>query len=227
MVEILEKTAVPIERIHPWTKNPRDIKKKDLDRLKTQLKRLGQFRNLICIKNSTAPPEAKEETVPDSELIVIDGNQRLKAMQELGFTKVNVTIIKVDSMSELIELSLAANDRAGKYDDGELAELLYPYVEDIPLNAYKVDLAPAASLQSVIDAFTPDLEMEEDKLPEEIDEPVWVQLGDIFEVDGHRIMCGDSLNLDHVKALTGGQTIDMVFTDPPYNVGYESRKLGP
>lgn len=58
--------------------------------------------------------------------------------------------------------------------------------------------------------------------------PAWVpqtntQIGDIFHLGRHRIMCGDSTNTDHVKKLMLGHEADMVFTDPPYNVDYEGQ----
>jgi DNA modification methylase len=50
--------------------------------------------------------------------------------------------------------------------------------------------------------------------------------GDIWILGEHRLMCGDSTNIDAVERLMNGTKADMVFTDPPYNVGYdpESRK---
>jgi DNA modification methylase len=36
-------------------------------------------------------------------------------------------------------------------------------------------------------------------------------------------MCGDSTDLETVKKLTGGGQIDMLLTDPPYNVGYSEK----
>ena len=39
----------------------------------------------------------------------------------------------------------------------------------------------------------------------------------------HRLMCGDSTSIDHMKALTQGQLVDMWLTDPPYNVAYEGK----
>jgi DNA modification methylase len=35
-------------------------------------------------------------------------------------------------------------------------------------------------------------------------------------------MCGDSTNAENVKKLLGDTVMDMIFTDPPYNVGYKS-----
>ncbi len=47
--------------------------------------------------------------------------------------------------------------------------------------------------------------------------------GDIWLLGDHRLMCGDSTNLEHVERLVGNQHVDMVWTDPPYNVDYEGK----
>lgn len=45
--------------------------------------------------------------------------------------------------------------------------------------------------------------------------------GDIYQLGRHRLMCGDSTSIDDVEALSCGNAIDLVVTDPPYNMGYE------
>ena len=39
-------------------------------------------------------------------------------------------------------------------------------------------------------------------------------------------MCGDSTSKDDVSELIDGNVMDMCFTDPPYNVNYESANTG-
>ena len=50
-----------------------------------------------------------------------------------------------------------------------------------------------------------------------------VTLGDIWQLGSHRLMCGDSCDIEQVKKLCDGQQVDCWLTDPPYNValGYE------
>lgn len=47
--------------------------------------------------------------------------------------------------------------------------------------------------------------------------------GDVWLLDGHRVMCGDSTDIEQVKALCGGVLADLWLTDPPYNVAYEGK----
>jgi DNA modification methylase len=62
----------------------------------------------------------------------------------------------------------------------------------------------------------------DDEAPEVQDEAV-SQIGEIYELGHHRLMCGDSTDPEQVGRLMGGEKADMVFTDPPYNVAFSGR----
>lgn len=73
--------------------------------------------------------------------------------------------------------------------------------------------------------FDKDTEVEEDEVPEVNEsEPAKSKLGEVYHLGNHRLMCGDSTDTGNVAILMDGQKADMVFTDPPYNVGM-SRSL--
>jgi|TARA_R110000772_G_scaffold79446_2_gene169898 DNA modification methylase len=61
---------------------------------------------------------------------------------------------------------------------------------------------------------------DEDAVPDVPENPVTV-LGDVWMLGNHRLMCGDSTSIDAVDKLMAGQKADMVFTDPPYGLGYD------
>ena len=70
-------------------------------------------------------------------------------------------------------------------------------------------------------AFEEPQEIVEDEAPEvDVDSEPITQLGDIWQLGEHRLMCGDSTDKATVELLMDGNKADMVFTDPPYNIGY-------
>jgi|SRR5690625_2383370 len=54
-----------------------------------------------------------------------------------------------------------------------------------------------------------------------LDDHLKINIGDIFQLGDHRLMCGDATNPEHVKLLAGNIAPDLWITDPPYNVAYE------
>lgn len=50
------------------------------------------------------------------------------------------------------------------------------------------------------------------------------KLGDVWLLNQHRIMCGDSTNPQHVQQLMMNEKADMAFIDPPYNVNYRGHR---
>ena len=50
-----------------------------------------------------------------------------------------------------------------------------------------------------------------------------VQSGEIWQLGEHRLMCGDATNPEDVKKLVGENKIDLLLTDPPYNVNYNGK----
>ncbi|MEE9223031.1 MAG: DNA methyltransferase [Nitrosomonadaceae bacterium] len=63
---------------------------------------------------------------------------------------------------------------------------------------------------------------DEDAVPDPPENPITI-LGDIWILGNHRLMCGDSTSIDAVDRLMDGHKADMIFTDPPYNVGFNGR----
>ena len=63
-------------------------------------------------------------------------------------------------------------------------------------------------------------EVVEDDVPDVPENPV-SKYGDIYQLGQHRLMCGDATKLRDVEILLAGESVDLVITDPPYNMGYE------
>lgn len=133
---------VPIAQIVLWEKNPRGILKVDFERLKRQIRRLGVYKPLVACREN-------------GKYVVLGGNMRIRALQELGFKEVDVSVVEAKTEREKIEISLSDNDRAGYYEEEKLAELVQPYLEEIDLEEFKVDLRSAVSLKKICEGLGP------------------------------------------------------------------------
>lgn len=62
----------------------------------------------------------------------------------------------------------------------------------------------------------------------ELKKPVFSKAGDVWQLGIHRLLCGDSTQPETYQRLLQGTPVNLVVTDPPYNVNYEGRakKLG-
>jgi hypothetical protein len=190
-----QSQIVPIEKLEIWQDNPRFINEKDFARLKRQIQQLGEYKPLIVY------PE-------NNHFVVLGGNMRLRAYKELGKTECWVSIQNPKSEKEKLELALSDNDRAGEYDDQKLAELVYPFKDEIKLEDFKVDLGKPIDLGMVLDRFGPTGEDDFDADAEagKIGEPQ-SKRDEIYQLGRHRLMCGDATSREDVEKLMDGQSV--------------------
>lgn len=211
-----KKSNTPVNEMRPlsalslWDKNPRSIKEGRFEELKNRLQRLGQ----------TKPLRVTEEGV------VIGGNMRLRAMQQLGWDEAWVSVSPAKTDREIFDEALTDNEEFGYYEQEQVAELaLNLGLSPLELRSYEISLGAPTTLDILIDKFGP--EVEEDEVPELDDEnPPVSKLGEIYRLGRHRLMCGDSVSLDDVGRLMNGEQAHMVFTDPPWNVNYGAVEKG-
>jgi DNA modification methylase len=194
---------VPIERVEPWADNPRGIKTKDYERLKRQILELGIYKPLVCYREN-------------GKFVVLGGNMRIRALKDIGMKEVEVSVVEAKTKAQKIKYALSDNDRVGFYEEDKLAELVYPHLEEIKLEDFKVDLGEAIDLKQVVERYGPDIDDGADDVPEIDDTPAVTKMGDLFTLGKHRLLCGDSTKAEDVARLMRGEKADMVFTDPPY-----------
>lgn len=202
---------VPISKVDVWEKNPRNIKTKDFERLKKQIKELGVYKPLICVQEN-------------GKYTTLGGNMRLRALREMGIQEIDISIIKAETEAEKIKYALSDNDRAGEYMEDELAELVYPHKDEIGLEDFKIDLGEPVDLQNLIEDYAPNLDGSEDEVPEVDDSPAITKSGDLFTLGRHRLLCGDSTKVEDVARLMDGKGAALL-TDPPYNVGLKYKSI--
>jgi site-specific DNA-methyltransferase (adenine-specific) len=186
-------------QIEGLPKNPRILKDDKFIKLKKSLEddpEMLQLREVIVYDNN-------------GELIVICGNMRLKALKELGIKEVPTKILPSDTPIEKLKAyTIKDNVSFGDHDWSLLSEWDSEQLEEWGLEVPSFETEVLEAEEDDFDTTPPE-------------EPITV-LGDLYEIGDHKLLCGDSTDSDQVEKLMNGQKADMVFTDPPYGMHYES-----
>jgi len=196
--------TVPINKIKPNPRNPRLIKDETFEKLcksLTEFPEMLEKRPLVCF------------TDVDGKFVVLGGNMRLKAANEVGLKQLPILLADDWTEEQKNEFLIKDNVGFGEWDWEQIK------------NDWDVEKLDEWGLD-VPDFTATVLEAEEDEfdVPEggiETD----IVLGDLFEIGEHRLLCGDSTCSDTVAKLMNGQKADMVFTDPPYRVSFQGQRI--
>ena len=188
-----------ISDLIPYESNPRNLTEK-------------QYKDL---KKSLTKFNLAEIPAINLDNKICAGHQRLKIMSEVYGSDFEIDVRVPNrklSEKEFQEYNVRSNKNTGEWQF------------DILANEFEVD----ELIEWGFDEKELDLNLwndtDESKLDEvpEVPKVAVSKLGDLFILDGkHRVMCGDSTKAEDVEKLMDGKKADMVFTDPPYGIGYE------
>lgn len=149
----------------------------------------------------------------DRKNTIIGGHQRIKAAQELGLTTFPCVEVDLNEKQER-ELNVRLNKNTGQFDFEKLIEQF----EMDDLESWGFVEADFSELEEKVAREKKD----PDAVPE-IPEEAITNLGDIYQLGEHRLMCGDSTDIKTVEKLMGDEKADLIVTDPPYNVSYTGK----
>jgi site-specific DNA-methyltransferase (adenine-specific) len=165
--------------------------------------------------------------VVDADLVIIAGHTRYHAAKQLGLETVPVHVA-VDLTPDQVQAYRLADNKLSElaeWDEAGLAKELQAISEtDIDLTLLGFDAGDfAKALLASEEKETIELPMgDEDDCPEPPTEPI-TKAGDVYQLGKHKLICGDSTSMDSYRKLLGAEMVDMVLTDPPYNVAYEGK----
>ena len=189
-MDVIEKK---LKDIKPYEKNPR---KNDSA--------------VDAVANSIREFGFKVPVVIDKDNVIVCGHTRYKAAKKLGLDKVPC-VVADDLTEEQIKAYRLADNKVSELAEWDI-DLLGEELDgifDIDMSDFGFDLSEEEEEET---------EVIEDEIPQEV-EPIAKQ-GDIWQLGRHRLMYGDSTSVTDVEKLIDGNKIDMLFTDPPYNMHY-------
>ena len=162
----------------------------------------------------------------DGANTIIAGHGRVMAAQALGLAL--VPCIRLTHLSD-------AQRRAYVIADNKLAEqagwdmaTLAREVEDLSAEGFDIDLLGFGDdeLADILgQPKDPDTGVNGSNIDDAPDlQPAPAsQLDDVWVLGQHRVVCGDSTSASNLQKLLKGGGADMCWTDPPYNVAYETK----
>ena len=155
----------------------------------------------------------------DEQDRVIAGHGRLEAARLLGLSTVPVVIVRGLSDAQRRALILADNKLA--LNAGWDADLLRGELLELKLEGFDLNLTgfDAGEVLDLTGGTGPE-DADPDDAPALPDVP-FSGLGDVWTLGPHRLVVGDSTLQDTYDTLLGGEKVDIVWTDPPYNVAYK------
>jgi len=171
------------------------------------------------IKNSITEFGYVDPIIVNSDMTIIGGHQRWSVLKTLGYTEVDCVVIEIDKTKEKA-LNIALNKVTGEWNKELLADL----IKD--LQSLDYDVAMTGFDPPEIDELFNDVHSKETKeddfnVEDELKTPAISKQGDVWLLGRHRLVCGDSTKAEVFDALLEGKKVNLVVTDPPYNVAYE------
>lgn len=193
------------ERLSLWSGNPRRIapdRFEDLKRVLASDREMLRARPLVALPDGT----------------VVMGNQRLRAIWELGWGTVPVLVVDLEPARARL-WALRDNNVWGEWDEASLGELL------AELAGEGVDVLLTGFESTDLDRLLSGLQLakEPDDAPSlPIGEPD-SRPGQRYWLGRHCVMCGDATDPEQLRKLVADAEAEVFWTDPPYGSRYQGK----
>jgi len=200
--------TIEVEKLIPYANNPKEHPEEQVNEIASSIKNYGFVQPIV--------------TDADNEIII--GHGRLEAAKKLGLDEVPVIKHEDITEAEAQALRLADNKIA---DTGMEQEKLAVELDQLTDQENYEELVTGFTEErtsEILDEYRAQTEgeLEEPDAPEMEEVETDIQEGEVYQLGDHRLMCGDATDEDDVETLMDGKKADMVFTDPPYGINYQS-----
>lgn len=213
--KVKELIYLNIDELHPFQGDLKELSKENYNKLRKQILKGFKAPFFVWLDPKT------------QKYMLEDGHQRHRVLNELGrsegyvIPKLPCVVIHADTEHEakanILEISSQFGQITGDslFQFASLANIDLPTLEDFRFPEIDMDKWKAEFFDEPVIG-----ECDEDEVPEVVEPKS--KLGDLYILGEHRLLCGDSTNIQHVENLMNGNKADLVFTDPPYGYEYES-----
>ena len=199
MGKIAEVQEVTLTDLIPYANNAKIHSEDQVTKIASSIREFG-FLNPVLI---------------DKDKNIIAGHGRVMAAKKLGLER--VPSIYIEGLTEAQRKAyILADNRLGELADWDM-DLVNMEIEALDDMDFDISLTGF----EMPEIETEEIEIVEDDVPEKVE--TRCKLGDLWQLGGHRLICGDSTDIEVIDRLMDGVKADMVFTDPPYGMKKENK----
>ncbi|WP_421777191.1 site-specific DNA-methyltransferase [Gardnerella sp. DNF01180P] len=193
-----------VSELIPYVRNARTHSEAQVAQIAASIREFGFLSPILVAEDNT----------------ILAGHGRLAAALKLGLKK--VPCVKENHLTETQKRAYIIADNKLSLNAGWDNELLAVELSELEGADFNLDLLgfDEAELSSIFDADK-DVNDDDFDVEKELEEPCFSKTGDIWTLGRHRVICGDATKLETYKTLLENTKVNLVVTDPPYNVNYE------
>ena len=196
MGEIKRIENIAVDKLIPYVNNAKKHTEEQVTKIASSIREFG-FLSPVLI---------------DKEFNIIAGHGRVMAAKKLDIKE--VPCVFVEGLTDAQRKAyILADNRLGELAEWDM-DLVTSELEMLLDNDFDIDLTGFELPEELEET-----EIKEDEVPEEVE--TRCKLGDLWQLGEHRLICGDSTDVNVIDRLMDGVKADMVFTDPPYNLQTE------
>ena len=193
-----------VSELIPYVRNARTHSQAQVAQIAASIREFGFLSPILVAEDNT----------------ILAGHGRLAAALKLGLKK--VPCVKENHLTETQKRAYIIADNKLSLNAGWDSELLAVELSELEGADFNLDLLgfDEVELSSIFDADK-DVSDDDFDVEKELEEPCFSKTGDIWTLGKHRVICGDATKLETFKTLLEDTKVNLVVTDPPYNVNYE------
>lgn len=193
-----------VSELIPYVRNARTHSEVQVSQIAASIREFGFLSPILVAEDNT----------------ILAGHGRLAAALKLGLKK--VPCVKENHLTETQKRAYIIADNKLSLNAGWDSELLAVELSELEGADFNLDLLgfDEAELSSIFDADK-DVSDDDFDVEKELEEPCFSKTGDMWMLGKHHVICGDATKLETYKTLLENTKVNLVVTDPPYNVNYE------
>lgn len=196
----LQIVELPTSELVEYSRNSKLHPHEQVDQIAESIRQFGNNDPIAVWHNEQGEPE------------IVEGHGRLMALRKLGIKTAPVIFLDHLTDEQRRAYALVHNKLTMNSDfDFEILTDELAALDSFDMRDFGFELESQGE-------EIEQLEVDQDEVPK-LAEPRVLE-GQIWQLGDHRLACGDSTDPAVVDALMGGETVDLLLTDPPYGISY-------